>query len=411
MKPYIPELTDLITGMNVLSHLRNLADNERLRSKRAISNKQRLPTTGLTGIDYLINFAGFLQESIEWLNNVPTMIFIDDYSTPRISESIQACLNRIIFQRSAELLFKVTTESITTFHPYDSDGKLLEIGREYDLIDLGGSFLHASFKRRSKFIQDVIDKRLENAEEYQFPKITDLLGDETLSYNEIARIIKNGEKYEYNGFRTYVDLCSGDIAHIISVTRDTIQESGGLDKFKSKEGQNTLPLPKDKQDKAIREIGINFLNNIEAAPRNGPLIRRIAEAFGRVAGWELRNLTSRNVKGIPPKQAFRIEVREMPVFEDENEELEEIYKDLLRYGVFFRDVRGKSRRGVIVPRLYLRRLLIPAFRLTFSKRDNIGMEVIEFMRLLRNPEEFAETRISRISEKLEKKDQEQTDMF
>ena len=411
LKPYIPGLTDLIIGMNVLSHLRNLADNERLRSKHAISNKQRLSTTGLTGIDYLINFADFLQESIEWLNNVPTIIFIDDYSTPRISESIQACLNRIIFQRSAELLFKVATESITTFHPYDSDGKLLEIGREYDLIDLGGSFLHASFKLRSKFIQDVIDKRLEKAVDYQFPKIKDILGDEKLSYNEIARIIKKGDKYDYNGFRTYVDLCSGDITHILSVTRDTLIEAGGLDKFEKGEKLPKLPVPKREQNRAIREIGVNFLNNIEAAPRNGPLIRKIAEAFGKIAAWELRNLTSKNITGEPPKQAFRIEVMEMPLFEGENEELEQVYKDLLRYGVFFRDVRGKSRRGVIVPRLYLRRLLIPSYRLTFSKRDNIGMEVDEFMTLLKNPERFVETRISRLSKGIEEKHHKQADMF
>lgn len=409
LKPYIPELTDLIIGMNVLSHLRNLADNERLRSKRAISNRQRLSTTGLTGIDYLTNFAGFLQESIEWLNNIPAIIFIDDYSTPRISESIQACLNRIIFQRSAELLFKVATESITTFHPYDSDGKLLETGREYDLIDLGGSFLHASIELRSKFIQDVIDKRLEKAIDYQFPKIEDILGDEKLSYNEIARIIKRGDKYEYNGFGTYVDLCSGDITHILSVTRDTLIEAGGLDKFKTGKKLPKLPVPKKAQNRAIREIGINFLNNIEAAPGNGPRIRRIAEAFGKVAGWELRNLTSKNVKGTPPKQASRIEVLEMPVFEGENRKLEQLYKDLLRYGVFFRDVRGKSRRGVIVPRLYLRRLLIPSYLLTFSKRDNVGMEVDEFMILLKNPEEFAETRIRRLSKGIE--DENQADMF
>jgi len=411
LKSYIHELRNPITGMNIMSHLHKVVDNERLRSKRGFSNGQRLPIDEYTGLDFLIKFAQFIQETIGWLKAVPLMIFIDDYSTPRITMYLQATLNRIIFQRSAEILFKVSTESIITFHPYDSDKKLLEIGREYDLIDLGASFLHTSFDIRSKFIQEIVDKRLINAKEYQLPKIKTLLGDKKISFNEMARLIRENNQYEFHGYSTYVNICSGDITNILSVARDILRESGGLEQFRRGREQPTLPLPNAIQHKAIREIGVNFLNNIQSAPVNGPLIRRIADAFGRVAGWELLNLNSKNIEGNPPKQAFRIEVREMPVFEGDDKELEEIYNDLLRYGVFFRDVRGKSQRGVIVPRLYLRRLLIPSYRLTFSKRDNVGMEVKEFLRMLKTPEEFVEARISRLSKKKEEKNQKQADMF
>jgi len=411
LKSYIHELQNPISGINILSHLHKVVDNERLRSKRGFSNGQRLPLDEYTGLEFLVKFAQFLQEFVGWLKDVPLIIFIDDYSTPKITKYLQATLNRIIFQRSAELLFKVSTESITTFHPYDSDEKLLEVGREYALIDLGSSFQHTSFDTRSKFIQEVVDKRLINASEYEFPTIKNLLGDKKLIFSEMARQIRKDKQYEYHGLQTYVNLCSGDITNLLAVARNILQESGGLEQFRIHQEQPTLPLPKAKQHRAMREIGANFLNNIESAPGNGPLIRRIADAFGRVAGLELLHLNSKNVKGNPPKQAFRIEVRAMPIFEGEDEELKEIYNDLLRYGIFFRDVRGKSQRGVIVPRLYLRRLLIPSYRLTFSKRDNIGMDVDEFMILLKTPEEFVESRITRLSKKTEEENQKQEDMF
>ncbi|MFC1806595.1 hypothetical protein ACFL09_06420 [Planctomycetota bacterium] len=68
----------------------------------------------------------------------------------------------------------------------------------------------------------------------------------------------------------------------------------------------------------------------------------------------------------------------------------EIYEDLVRYGVFLRDDRGKSVRGAIIPRLYLRRLLIPFCTLTFSKADNIAMNASDFRTFLLHPQDFAD---------------------
>jgi len=160
------------------------------------------------------------------------------------------------------------------------------------------------------------------------------------------------------------------------------------------------PIPHDLQDKAIREAGNEFLNRIEAAPETGRQLRKIAQAFGNVANHYLKTRNSKNQKSQPPLQAFRIEVRETPYFDDDKFQgklkwphyklkiAEKHYIDLIRYGVFIRDVRGKSQRGAVVPRLYLRRLLIPTFVLTPSSRDSIGLEVNEFMMLLMDPEKF-----------------------
>ena len=41
-----------------------------------------------------------------------------------------------------------------------------------------------------------------------------------------------------------------------------------------------------------------------------------------------------------------------------------------------------------MPRLYLRRFLIPFFRLTFSKRDSLELSVVELNELLLTPKSF-----------------------
>ena len=89
-------------------------------------------------------------------------------------------------------------------------------------------------------------------------------------------------------------------------------------------------------------------------------------------------------------QAFRLEFQDNPRFEGKAADLKRIYNDLIKYAVFVSIVRGKSQRGAAVPRLYLRRLLIPTFLLTPSKRDSVRVESNAFLQLLRDPEKFEE---------------------
>lgn len=60
----------------------------------------------------------------------------------------------------------------------------------------------------------------------------------------------------------------------------------------------------------------------------------------------------------------------------------------MRYSVFIQDFRGKSRRGDVVPRLFLRRFLIPHFNLTFSSRDSLQLEPADFELLIIDPGKF-----------------------
>jgi hypothetical protein len=81
-------------------------------------------------------------------------------------------------------------------------------------------------------------------------------------------------------------------------------------------------------------------------------------------------------------------------------EAKRLYEELLRYSVFIEDYRGKSRRGDVVPRLFLRRFLIPHFNLTFSTRDSIQLEPADFQELLLDPARFGERFRLRLPEEI-----------
>jgi hypothetical protein len=124
----------------------------------------------------------------------------------------------------------------------------------------------------------------------------------------------------------------------------------------------------------------------------GDHLKAVVEAFVAAATrlllgptYVMRNGSSRREV---PRMAFRIEI----IDEFRIDGLaQEIYRDLIRYGLFMRDSRGKSVRGAFVPRLYLRRLLLPFATLALSKRDSVPLTSGEFTQLLLNPDNFKST--------------------
>jgi hypothetical protein len=147
----------------------------------------------------------------------------------------------------------------------------------------------------------------------------------------------------------------------------------------------TIPrIQRSTQSQAIREYCGDFLRSLSEVP-NGAHMVEIVTAFANVANSCLRYKDSVNEANKPPHQASRIEPY---VRLDLSQEAERYYKELLRYSVLIEDVRGKSIRGHVVQRLYLRRLLIPHFNLTFSNRDSISLENSEIELLLVAPEKF-----------------------
>jgi serine/threonine protein kinase len=412
MTGYLPAPGGASSFRNVVAYI----DGEKHRTGNLLRRRKRVVSSGnLLPLDFIPKLVEMLQSIVPWLKARPIYFFLDDYSLPHISKPMQATLHDIILYRRASCFFKVSTESISTFYPQDSTGKLIEETREYDVIDLGSYFMQTEALRK-QFLAEIIDNRLAHAKliHRSYTKIENVLGNSTYaSYNELARQIRSGGPVHYSGIDTITDLFSGDIADLLRLVRGIFLTVGTYESFSKPD--MPVPIEAKSQDKAIRDYCAGFLDRIEAAPGNGFVLRKIAEAFGRGANWTLKNIDSKNEGGYPPKQAFRIEIRDSFSFDDHGKlgpvydalvpkdkkktvtiesfalHLKSVYSDLLKYGVFLRDVRGKSQRGAVVPRLYLRRLLIPTFVLTPSQRDNIALESREFLDLLYRPANFAAT--------------------
>ena len=79
--------------------------------------------------------------------------------------------------------------------------------------------------------------------------------------------------------------------------------------------------------------------------------------------------------------------------------------------MFIQDYRAKSVRGTAATRLYIRSLLIPYCRITFSKRDCISLEWSDFNRLLMTPNEFKDEYIKKIRNDLDDKSDNQAEQL
>lgn len=384
-------------GSNILRHLMSFIVGERKAVRDWFDKRKEATKPEFLPLDFIKETTSFLQKNFKLFKDKPIYYLLDDYSTPTVSEQIQQTLNDFILfpSEGSEHFFKISTESIVTFYPKNSKNKLMVENREYVVVDLGSYFFNASSERVGIFLADVINNRLKNSEKIdaKYYDIRLILGKNPYdSYNELARRLQSGEKVQYYGWGTVVDLCSGDVAHILELIKRMF-ESVGPENFSRPDGIE-IPLGYLEgthiQDKAIREAGNEFLKQIEAIPEEdyGKQLRKITEAFGHVSHWYLVNKDSKNLLAKPPHQACRIEMLES--LENFDETSKKIYDNLIKYSIFIRDIRGKSPRGNVADRLYLRRLLIPTFKLTPSTRDSIRLEEKGFLLLLNHPDKFEE---------------------
>jgi len=363
--------------------------------RQRFANDPKRPLGECFGVDVLQRACTALTETFSFLRHRPFHFFIDDYSSPKVTKALQENLNRIFMQRTPICFFKLSTESPVSFSKSDLDDKIYVENREFILHNLGLVYLHAEAARKLDFVDDVFRRRLSApAKEFPVKELRELLGScPEENFNEDARKLREGRKLEFWGREALCRLCSGDIHYLISVVRDMVALAGGPEAIASR--NETPRVTAHCQNKAIREAAGVFLKNLRSIPKHGDQLAAIVTAFGNVAHSYLKHRNCKNVTGNPPWQATRIEPYEPLVL---SEGARRLYDELLRYSVFIEDVRGKSRRGKVVPRLYLRRFLIPHFNLTFSMRDPLELEPAEIEELLLAPAEFEDRMRLRCSE-------------
>jgi hypothetical protein len=378
--PHVPGYATFKTIVSVLNKER-LKASERQR----FANDFKRSVGRCFGAEVLQKACAVLGNSFSFVRMRPIYFFIDDYSSPKVTKLLQANLNRLFFQRTSVCFFKLSTESPVSFVRNDIDEKIYVESREFILHNLGLVYLHAKLEPKLTFIEDVFRRRLTNSS-ISFPAkdLEELVGSNTKqNNNELARGIREGKKPLLWGKEMLCNLCSGDIHYLISLVEDMVRQSGGQQELAKSSG--VYKVKDDIQNQSIRTAAGTFLKNLHGVPRWGEKLVSIVETFGRVANSHLKFLDSKNQEDSPPKQATRIEPYEPFTL---SEKAQQLYDELLRYSIFIEDFRGKSRRGSVVPRLYLRRFLIPHFNLTFSMRDSIELEPADFEVFIMDPKNF-----------------------
>lgn len=376
-----------------------------------------------------------------WLAERSVLLFIDDYSTPRVSPSMQRVLNRLFLQRSPYFLAKLATEASSTFVFEDSSGKNLEDGDDYQLVDMGEESLFLPEPERLAFLNDVFSRRLESDQRIPRGDFTlhALLGQMGLSKTQFARNLRGSLSTElpgqhvvvpadsqrrgrsrprvlYYGEDVFSNLWSGDTRMMIQLIADVVGKAADAGQCTPVTNQIILPIDGAMQDRVFRDGGGAWLSahtrNMPTRPdrvkealsqlkqnnseynmcgQYGDHLKAVVESFVAAARKLLLGPTYRILEGKTkktrevPRMAFRLEI----VDEFRIDGLaREIYSDLLRYGLFIRDNRGKSVRGAFVPRLFLRRLLLPYGALALSMRDSVLLSCEEFTSLLLKPDSF-----------------------
>ncbi len=376
--------------------LANLVNRLKGKERKRAVNKQRFvhvptePIEGYFGPRIMLEACRLIRSKFSFLRDRPFYFLIDDYSHPKITNELQANLNRLLMCRSPDVFFKLSTESPVSFARNDVDGKQFVETREYDLLNLGLRYITSDSEQTLEFLADLFNRRFQEVQNYPVQTLKQLLGSKQRNENAMARAFRQREEDNkrenednYAGCETIAAMCSGDIHYIIRLVARMIEEYGGDDRLRN---SNAMPrIPWRQQHKSVRAAAGSFMDSIRTLPGNGQHLTEVVTAFGNVAHSYLRYETSTNEANTTPHQASRIEPYESLHISDE---AQEILNELLRYSVLIEDPRGKSMRGKVVPRFYLRRYLIPHFRLTFSRRDSLRLENNQIEILLRNPQEF-----------------------
>jgi serine/threonine protein kinase len=402
--------------------------NEEISKAKSSGNFISSVRWPLSDIDYLEKLLEIINKNTPFSKNKSFYMLLDDYSMPLVTEATQRILNPIIFRRCSEVFFKISTESIESFLKVGLNEKVLEDGADFKLIDLGIKTISYDIRERRETISAIFAKRIARYSLFEGEKINleRILGENDLTeVNRALKIRENDKQVIYYGFDVFCDMWSSDLRELIKIFSQMLSEEGEKE-IKNNLGLKDMPIiSRDIQNKVLRDTGGRFLHALSIATNPfknksasigknadqdyGKRLFEIVSAFQEIAYFTLKFKNVQNQKSKPPKQARKIELT--TAIDKLDEGGLDLYRGLIRYGVFIRDYRGKSVRGSAAVRLYLRSLLIPYFRLTFSKRDNISFEWKDLNEFLHNPDKFKKACIKKITAQLNKEDAQKNELF
>jgi len=398
-----------IQGTDPLNDVRDFLETQKEYCRlSSLGKKEGLEHWPLARIDFLVELQKELESNVAWINQTPLFFFLDDYTIPIIPTQVQVILNPIIFNRNSKIFFKISTESSNSFNRQGIRGKPLELHNDFELIDLATESLHQDEKDKSTLLEKIFRPRIDRYDLFKDHNLSlpDVLGKTPWTNNELAKKLrshsedkKQKENIVYHGKDVFIGMWSSDIRIMIQMFTGILRDA------RSSLEQGDIPIKASIQHKIYKGAGGEFhgamkivadpellkkgiTSDKEKTRKYSNQLNDIVEAFKDVSRYELTKGPLISNQGREnPKQAFRLEIIDKFELSDP---AQAFLEGLIRWHIFFQDWRGKSVRGMITPRLYLNRILLPYFNLTFSGHDHIQLTNTEFNDLLTKPKEFFE---------------------
>jgi serine/threonine protein kinase len=323
-----------------------------------------------TTASFLGDFTDLLVEAIPRLAQNKIAFLLDDFSTHRIAAPVQSILNTIIWQRRSSHVFKLSSEKHGAF----LNDELLassEITRERLEIDCGQEYLALNDAHRERqtvrFAVDLLNNRLRAAKYARTAEV--LFGHSEWPEGSLAKALApkghDPRPSHYHGVDCIAQLCSGDIASLLSVY-STIFASGNVEK------STVSAVPKYIQDRAIRDVSRKMVELVKTYVPHGREMHAIVLALGNL----IRNVLQDGAlqSDGDPTQVPRIEIDQKTgdVATGMPDPLKDLAWELVRRAIVIEMEPGLSRhRNVTTLRWNLRRIYLPTFGAALSKNDAV----------------------------------------
>ncbi|MEC5127251.1 hypothetical protein VSU19_10860 [Verrucomicrobiales bacterium BCK34] len=313
-------LTVTSTSVHGLRQLKVFFEKERERARlKAAFVESGWELNSITLLEevaqYTINARGLV--------NQPFYFFLDDYSTPLVTRSIQQILNAIVFRRGTNAIFKIATESTESLEYIGLNNKALELDDDFALIDSAYESLQEPRKKRNReLLNSILSRRIvrDEAAAKHASELVDIVGKTPFSYNDLARTRREGaskKKVIYSGEKIFCDIWSSNTREIIRLFSEILRSAEPEDFPKLRRLKEPLVSPNN-QNSVFRAAGGKYRDVLRAASnptknlweRNaksdesfGDKLVSIADAFSEMAIQELLSKDTKNGSTIAPKQA------------------------------------------------------------------------------------------------------------
>ncbi len=375
-----------VTGIAGASRLRQalaLVERERYYCDMALRRSEHKDVA--TGEVFIGDFCRLLVELLPFFESQRITFLIDDFTKRRVDQHVQRVLNAVIWSRSDNHLFKVSSEK-DGVDLNDLSGRPIDAARELVPVDIGMEYLSLSdgeeLRRARRFATELLDARLRAA--HFEGDAEDLLGHSNWGeHGTLARALRNAPKQrsQYHGIECIADLCSGDVATLLLVFR-RIFERGKVAR------ETTKVIPPSVQHKAIGQASGEQVEMLRDHFPCGPEMHSLVVEFGTLAADVLRKGKLMPIEGseVPPAMP-RIEVDDTgQASEQLSDATRALYNELLRRAVFIEMDPSRSRHNHLQTlRWQLRRIYLPNFGAALTKNVALKLVPSEFKFLLEDP--------------------------